>query len=106
VLIDLRRLTWPWVAPEIDPRDLLVLRAQAQDVRTVLVAGEVVLRDGLPTRFDLGAAGRELAERLTATPFPDESARRIGLLKPYLEAFYRAWDMPGLEPYVRQNSRT
>jgi 5-methylthioadenosine/S-adenosylhomocysteine deaminase len=106
VLIDLRRLSWPWVAPEIDPRDLLVLRAQARDVRTVLVDGEIVLRDGLPTRFDLEAAGRELAERLAATPFPDDAARRIGLLKPHLEAFYRAWDVPELEPYVRQNSRT
>jgi cytosine/adenosine deaminase-related metal-dependent hydrolase len=106
VLIDLGRLSWPWVAPEIDPRDLLVLRAQARDVRTVLVDGEVVLRDGLPTRFDLEAAGRELAEQLAATPFPSEAAARVGLLKPHLEAFYRAWDAPDLEPYVRQNSRT
>ena len=46
VLLDTRRLSWPWVAPEADPRDLLVLRAQARDVQTVLIAGEVVLRDG------------------------------------------------------------
>ena len=99
-------MTWPWVAPESDPRDLLVLRAQAQDVQTVLIGGEVVLRDGLPTRFDLEAAGREFAERMAATPFPSEAAARIGLVKPHLEAFYRAWDVPALEPYVRQNSRT
>jgi len=106
VLIELGRLTWPWVAPEVDPRDLLVLRAQVRDVRTVLVDGEVVLRDRLPTRFDLEAAGRELAERLAATPFPSDAAERIGLVKPHVEAFYRAWDVPELDPYVRQNSRT
>ena len=106
VLVDLARLTWPWVAPEADPRDLLVLRAQARDVRTVLVNGEVVLRDGLPTRFDLEAAGREFAERMAAAPFPSEAAERIGLVKPHLERFYQRWDVPELEPYVRQNSRT
>jgi cytosine/adenosine deaminase-related metal-dependent hydrolase len=106
VLVDLARLTWPWVAPESDPRDLLVLRAQARDVRTVLIDGEVVLRDGLPTRFDLEAAGQEFAERMAAAPFPAEAAARIGLVKPHLEAFYRGWDVPALEPYVRQNSRT
>ncbi|HZO28455.1 MAG TPA: amidohydrolase family protein [Chloroflexota bacterium] len=106
VLVDLDRLTWPWVAPEADPRDLLVLRAQARDVRTVLVDGEVVLQDGLPTRFDLAAAGREYAERMAALPFPSETAARVALVKPHLEAFYQSWDVPELDPYVRQNSRT
>jgi 5-methylthioadenosine/S-adenosylhomocysteine deaminase len=106
VLVDLARLTWPWVAPEADPRDLLVLRAQSHDVRTVLVAGQVVLQDGLPTGFDLASVGREFAERMAALPFPEEAAARIALIKPHLEAFYQSWDVPELEPYVRQNSRT
>ena len=106
VLVDLSRVTWPWVAPEVDPRDLLVLRAQARDVRTVLVGGGVVLQDGLPTGFDLEAAGRELAAHLSAIPFPAEAAARVNLVKPHLEAFYTGWDVPALEPYVQQNSRT
>jgi len=106
VLVDLERVTWPWVAPEGDPRDLLVLRTQAQDVRTVLIDGKEVLEDGLPTRFDLAAAGREFAERMAALPFPAEAAARIGLVKPHLEAFYRGWEVPELAPYVRQSSRT
>ena len=28
VLLDVERLAWPWIAPETDPRDLLVLRCK------------------------------------------------------------------------------
>ena len=31
---------------------------------------------------------------------------RIELLAPHLAAFYQAWEVPALEPYVRQNART
>ena len=106
VLVDLARITWPWVAPEIEPRDFLILRAQARDVRTVLVGGEIVLQDGRPTGFDLEAVGRELADRLAATPFPSETARRIGALRAHVEAFYRGWGVPELHPYTTYNSRT
>ena len=105
VLVDLARICWPWVAPEVDPRDLLVSRAQARDVRTVLVGGEVMLRDGHPTRFDLEAAWRELAARLAATPFPSDANRRVDLLREHVAAFYAGWDEPDFDPYVRYNSR-
>jgi 5-methylthioadenosine/S-adenosylhomocysteine deaminase len=105
VLLDVSRLSWPWVAPESDPRDLLVLRAQARDVQTVLIDGEVVLRDGRPTGFDLDEVGREVAERLAATPFPAEMLRRVELLREHVAAFYRAWDVPALDPYLAYNSR-
>jgi cytosine/adenosine deaminase-related metal-dependent hydrolase len=106
VLVDLARMTWPWTAPEIDPRDFLVLRAQARDVRTVFVGGRVVMENGRPSGFDLEAAGRELADRLAATPFPAEVAGRIAALRGHAEAFYRGWDVPALDPYTRYNSRT
>ena len=106
VLVDLARITWPWVAPEVQPRDFLILRAQARDVRTVLVGGEIVLQEGSPTGFDLEAVGRELADRLAATPFPSETARRIGALRAHVEAFYRGWGAPELDPYTTYNSRT
>ena len=106
VLVDLARMTWPWTAPEVDPRDFLVLRAQARDVRTVYVGGRVVMEDGRPTGFDIEAAGRELADRLAATPFPAELAARIAALREHAETFYRGWDVPALDPYTRYNSRT
>lgn len=106
VLIDPARLTWPWVAPEADPLDLVVLRAQARDVRTVLIAGEVVLEDGRPTGFDLDAAARELADRLAATPFPELAAGHVARLREHVAAFYRSWELPELDPYIRSNSRS
>ncbi len=105
MLIDLERLSWPWVAPEAEARDLLVLRARAGDVDTVLIAGEVVLEGGQPTRFDPAEAGKELAERLAREAYPAEAADLVARLLPHLEAYYRAWEMPPLEPYTVYNSR-
>jgi cytosine/adenosine deaminase-related metal-dependent hydrolase len=105
ILLDTRRLAWPWVAPEADPRDLLVLRAQARDVQTVLIGGEVVLRDGLPTGFDLAEVGREVASRLAAAALPTDMARRVELLREHVAAFYQGWDVPEPDPYLAYNSR-
>ncbi len=105
VLVDVERVTWPWVAPEVDPRALLVQRARAGDVDTVLIAGEVVFRDGRPTRFDAAEAGRELAARLAAEPYPEAAARLVAALLPRVEAYYRDWETPALEPYSAYNSK-
>ncbi|MCZ7569264.1 MAG: amidohydrolase family protein [Ardenticatenaceae bacterium] len=105
VLVSLERVIWPWVAPETDPLELLLARVQAGDVETVLINGEVVLRDGAPTRFDVAAVGQTLAETLAATPFPREEAEMVAALLPYIEAYYQEWAQPRLEPYVVYNSR-
>ena len=105
VLVDLSRATWPWTAPEADPLDIVVQRARAGDVETVLVGGEMVLKDGRPTRFDAEAAGEELAARLAATPFPAEATALAERLLPYLERYYAAWSAPRPAPYTSYNSR-
>lgn len=105
VLVDLERLTWPWVAPEADPRDLLLMRARAGDVDTVIVGGEVVLREGRPTRFDLEEVGREARAMLDAAGRSTEQAALVERLLPHVEAYYRAWDIPELAPYTVYNSR-
>lgn len=104
VLIDLGRMTWPWIAPEADPKDIVLFRARAGDVDTVLVDGEVVLRGGLPTRFDLQDVGLELAERLDAAPYPEANAEMVAQLLPYLEDWYKKWQVPALKPWIRYNS--
>ncbi len=72
---------------------------------TVLIAGEVVLEGGQPTRFDPAEAGKELAERLAREAYPRERAELVERLLPHVEAYYQAWDMPALEPYTVYNSR-
>ncbi len=105
VLVDLSRVSWPWVAPEADPAELLVMRARAGDVDTVMVDGEVVYRDGRPTRFDLDAVGHEAAAALGAAPFPAKAAAGAERLRPHVEEAYLEWDVPALAPYTTYNSR-
>ncbi len=105
-VVRLDRITHPWVAPEADPLELVMMRAQAGDVETVLIGGEVVLSEGQPTRFDLQAAEEELANMLDAQAYPSDHADAIDRLRPYLEAHYASWGMPPLDPYTEYNSRT
>ena len=105
MLIDLERMTWPWVAPEIEPREFLMMRANAGDVDTVLIGGEVVLSKGRPTRFDIDEVGREAARMLNAQAYLSEDAELIERLRPHIEAYYQAWDVPDLEPYTVYNAR-
>jgi cytosine/adenosine deaminase-related metal-dependent hydrolase len=106
VLVDLERITWPWAAPEVDPRDYLLLRAKAGDVRQVLIAGETVFAEGKATRFDAAAAGRALAEMLAAQVFPEAAAQRVKALTPLIEAHYAGWEEPLLHPHIAYNSKT
>jgi cytosine/adenosine deaminase-related metal-dependent hydrolase len=105
VILDSERLTWPWVSPESDPLELIALRAQRRDVRLVMVAGEIVWRDGAPTRFDLQAAGEELAAQLAAEPFPHRRLEAVRALTPRLRDWYAAWNKPALEPWIDYSSR-
>lgn len=105
VLVDLDRVAWPWIAPEADPRELLLMRAGAGDVDTVLVGGEVVLRDGRPTRFDLDEVAAEAAAMLAGQPFRSEDARMVERLRGHVEAYYREWEVPDLAPWTVYNAR-
>ena len=104
VLVGLDRVTWPWIAPEADPRELLLMRAGAGDVDTVLVGGEVVLRDGRPTRFDLDEVGREAAAMLGGQAFRSADAAMVERLRRHVEAHYQAWEVPDLVPWTVYNA--
>ena len=105
MLIDLARVTWPWIAPEVDSRELLLMRAAAGDVDTVLIGGEVVLSGGRPTRFDVDEVGREAARMVSAQAYRSEDADLIERLRPHVEAYYQAWRVPDLTPYTVYNAR-
>ncbi len=106
VLVNCDRLTWPWVDPEINPLHLMLMRAKAMDVDTVLVGGKVVLRSGQPTGFDVRAVGQALAEQLNAQPNPRQRRALVAEVTPYLTAWYARWGMPPLTPYGAVNSQT
>ena len=105
MVVDLERLVRPWVSPEIDPLELILLRARKDDVRCVLVDGEVVMRDGHVTGFDERAAADALAEHLCAQPLPRINADIAARMRPHLEAWYQRWEVPPLRPYTKYNAR-
>ena len=106
VLMKCDRIIWPWLAPEANPLHVMLMRANAADVDTVLVNGRVVLKAGMPTGFDLEATGKEIAAQLDSAG--DRGAYRTlaADLKPFLTCWYKAWGKPPLEPYAAFNSRT
>lgn len=105
VMVKGDRFTWPWVAPDVNPLHLLLLRAKAQDVDTVFVGGEVVLQAGLPTKFDLRSLGQTLADQLDAQSAPEHYRDLVAELKPHLAHWYAQWESPSLVPYAAFNSR-
>lgn len=106
VLVRCDRITWPWVAPEANPLHVVMMRAQAADVDTVLVNGQVVLKDGQPTGFDLQAVGEAIAEQLDAAPRREEYRALACALRPQLERWYGNWQLPILQPYASFNSQS
>lgn len=63
VLLDMSRVSEPFVHPGHSPVDLLIYRAGTRDVDMVLVDGEVVVRGGQVVHIDR----REAAERLRSS---------------------------------------
>ena len=105
MLVDLKRITYPWVAPEVDPLELIALRARTDDVSTVMVNGEVVMRDGVATQFDEPAAAEALAAHLDSQELPVKYAEFAAALRPHMEAWYLSWGTPTPTPYTTYNAR-
>ncbi len=105
VLVNCDRITWPWVSPEANPLHLMLMRAHAADVDTVLVNGKVVLRQGQPTGFDLQAIGQAVAEQLNASPNREQYYGLAKDMRPYLAQWYASWEVLRLEPYAAFNAR-
>jgi cytosine/adenosine deaminase-related metal-dependent hydrolase len=107
VVIRLADMTRPYLDPDVPVVDALVHRGRAADVETVLVDGEVVLRDGRFTRVDrdeiLTALGRSLRQPLR----PHEEKRRelSRQIFPYVRHFYDDWQPADGAPFYRVNQR-
>ncbi|MGD1857499.1 MAG: amidohydrolase family protein [Leptolyngbyaceae cyanobacterium] len=105
-LVDCDRITWPWISPEANPLSVVLMRAKAADVDTVLVNGKVVLKAGMPTGFDLKAVGQTVAEQLEQAPNREQYRALAAELIPHLSRWYSQWDVPPLSPYAVFNSRS
>jgi len=109
VLLPWRSVSHPYLEAGTPVLDAVVHRARAAAIDLVVVAGEVVVREGHITRVDKAAVLEELAATLRRPLTPDEEhRRRLGrAVFPHVRKFYAAWLDPGsLDPFYRQSSRS
>ncbi|MCZ7571227.1 MAG: amidohydrolase family protein [Ardenticatenaceae bacterium] len=104
-VLRLDRIRRPYVDPAVDPVGFALGRAVRADVDTVLVGGEVLVRNGELTRLDLARIEAELGN-----PQNDEHANRarrrlLRDLQPHIHTLYERWVPERLEPYYPSNSR-
>jgi 5-methylthioadenosine/S-adenosylhomocysteine deaminase len=93
VLVDWQSVAFPYLDADVPVVDALVHRARPGSVRTVIVGGEVILRDGKSTRLDKQAVLAEFAASLDVPLTPAEQRRRevAPALLPHVARFYDGW---------------
>jgi 5-methylthioadenosine/S-adenosylhomocysteine deaminase len=97
----------PWVYPEASPYDRLVMQTKATDVRTVIVEGKVILRDGKILTIN----EEDMLTALTKSIVPHKSAEArsdfLRELYPHIADFYKEWKgIPNVfKPYYVVNNR-
>lgn len=107
VLLRLDAIEEPYVDPSVGPIDLLVRRARASDVDTVVIGGKIVMRDGRITGIDRASVVAELQRSLDRPSTRDEGHyRRLATrLEPYMRRFLAYSRQPLGEPHYRYNAR-
>ncbi len=107
VLVDLGRIMEPYLDPDTNIVDALVYRGKGTDIHTVIVDGEVLLRDRQLTRVDKREVVAELKESL-ARPLTPRETRRVELsraLLPHVNRWFANWELELAAPHYRYNSR-
>jgi 5-methylthioadenosine/S-adenosylhomocysteine deaminase len=108
VLLSWRQIAHPYLDPDTSVVDAVVHRAKTAGVTAVMVAGEVVLRDGRFTRVDKDAVLEELSASLRAPLTPEEDGRRAlsRAVFPVVKRFYDGWlDENARTPFYRPSAR-
>ena len=105
VLVDLDHITEPYLDPETNPVDALLYRGKGGGVDTVIVDGEVLLRDRELTRVNKDEVWAELKSRLSEDLKPYEVQRKevARRLVPYIQKFYEEWPMDLGKPHYYYN---
>ena len=106
VLMDLERLSRPYLDAGHSIVDVVLYRGKMIDVDTVMIAGEVVYKDRKFTKLDKEEIAARLGESLARDLNPSEVERRnLGKeLIPHVRRFYQGWDMAERRPHTVYNS--
>ncbi|MAF52882.1 MAG: amidohydrolase family protein [SAR202 cluster bacterium] len=105
VLIDTRRINEPYLNPNTDIVDALVYRGKGLDVDTVIVDGEVLLRNKVFQRFDKAAVIARFKESLSQ-PLSERELNRGALSRrilPHIQNWFETWPLEAGEPHYTYN---
>ena len=94
ILLDMRRLRYPSISPDVDPLSLLMQRGLGRDVRTVFVDGKAVMRDGTVLTLDEEAIAKEI-DQFMGKHYPRLSALRplFREVEAEIKTLYGEWDL-------------
>jgi len=108
VLLNLRNIEEPFLDPDVSVVDAVVHRGRSIDVDTVMVDGEIIMRDRQLTRIDKEDLFKELRESLDRPLSPQELERReLGrLVEPHLRRFYQGTMPQNAIPHTYYNARS
>ena len=107
VLLNLQNIEYPYIDPEVSLIDALVYRGRSQDVDTVMIDGDVVMRDGKLTHIDKDSILKELNSALDR-PLTEAELEARGLVKqvdPYMRRYLKENFPSDLVPHTVYNAR-
>jgi 5-methylthioadenosine/S-adenosylhomocysteine deaminase len=85
----------PWIHPEISPYDKIVMQCKAQDIESVFIGGNMVMkgRDVLSVNEQEVAA--ELARSVSRDEGPEAKSKAslYEQIQPYISEFYEGWNL-------------
>ena len=107
VLIDMERIEEPYLHPDTDVVDALVYRGKGMDVDTVMVDGEVLLRDGKFLKMDKADVAARLKESLSRelTDREKGAARLSQDILPYINRWFADWELESGANHYSYNLR-
>ena len=107
VLIDMERIEEPYLHPNTAVVDALIYRGRGLDVDTVIVDGEVILRDKKFLKADKAEVAARLKESLSRE-LADREARAARLsedILPYINRWFSEWDLESGDGHYSYNLR-
>lgn len=107
VLMDLKKLSAPYLEPRSDIFKVILARGNSSAVDTVLIGGEIFKQNKKLVKPDKKSILRELRK-----PLKGEKGKEMLVLEdllkrlePYIKRFYEDWEVRDAEPFYRWNSK-
>ncbi len=110
VILDYDSATFPFQDTDIAPLDALIHRAKTKDVKTVMIEGQIVYKNGTFTQVDRDAILAQISKAMSA-PRDDDELERHWLREnvfPVVEDFYDGYlqNTGARAPFYKASSRT